>query len=251
MNFGRQAEVFQLPHHRQYLFVVCNLMRHLLLILSLIICLTAKTQVKDTIFLKRILVDTPYHFYNAIYIDTTYRLQNRKLITNFSFSNYDSTTYFEELKNLKPLKKVNNLIRGFPKKWILLYKYKDDYYTYVPSEAGENYRFEITDSTTIDYTMEGPEPSKINKITRQTPTKIIIRRDNYWQGNIVKINILDRAKGIAVFTFSPTKYIKSEHKLLMVSVDKASNFKAIINFCETDKVAEFDFDKIDFSKLDQ
>lgn len=225
-------------------------MRHLLTILALTICLIAKTQVRDTIFLKRILADTPYHFYNAIYIDIPYRLQNRKPVTNFNFNNFDSTTYFEELKNLKTLNKINNLTPDFPKKWILLYKYKDDYYTYVPSEAGENYKFEITDSTTIDYTMEGPEPSKINKLTRLTPTKIIINRVNRWQGNKVKINIIDTAKGIAVFTFSPTNYIKSEHKLLMVSVDKAGKFKTIINFCETDKVAEFNFDKIDFTKLE-
>lgn len=224
-------------------------MRHLLLIFSLIICLTAKTQVKDTIFLKRILVDTPYHFYNAIYIDATYKLQDIKLITNFNFSNFDSTTYFKELQRLKPLKKITTVPNDFPKKWILLYKYKDEYYTYVPSEAGENYRFAIADSTTIDYTMEGPEPSKINKIARLKPTQITINRDNYWKGSTVKINIIDTAKGIAVFTFSPTKYNKSEHKLLMVSVDKARNFKTIINFCETDKVAEFDFDIIDFTKL--
>jgi hypothetical protein len=37
----------------------------------------------------------------------------------------------------------------------------------------------------------------------------------------------------------------------MVSVDKAHKFRTIINYCETDKMSEFEFDEIDFKKLEQ
>jgi hypothetical protein len=226
-------------------------MRQLFLIFLLTVCFIAKSQERDTIFLKRVLEDTPYHFYNAIYIDTTIKVGNRKTITDFGFSKYDSTTYFEQLKALKPLKKITGLPKGFPRKWILLYRYKDEYYTYVPSEAGENFQFEITDSTTIDYSMEGPQPSKVNNIKVLTARKTLILRNNYWKGKTVYINIIDKDKGIAIFTFSPTKYNKSGYKTLMVSVDKIHNFKTIINYCITDKVGEFEFDKIDFEALEK
>ena len=220
------------------------------MIFSLIVCFTAKSQERDTIFLKRVLEDTPYHFYNAIYIDTTIKVGNRKSIIDFSFDNHDSTTYFRELETLKPLKKIAGLPKDFPRKWVLLYKYKDEYYTYVPSEAGENFKFEITDSTTIDYSMEGPQPSKVNNIKVLTARKILILRNNYWKGKTVDINIIDKDKGIAIFTFS-TKYNKSGYKTLMVSIDKIQNFKTIINYCKTDKVREFEFDKIDFEALEK
>jgi hypothetical protein len=208
-------------------------------------------QSTDTIFLKRVLKDTPYHFYNAIYIDTTSFVNNEETITDFSFGHFDSTTYFDELKNLQPLKKNNHLPGGFSKRWILLYKYKNEYYTYVPSEKGERFWFEITDSTTVEYSMEGTEPSRINKITQLTPRKILINRDNMWQGKTVTINLIDPDRGIAIFTFGPTKYREDEYKFLMVSVDKAHKFRTIINYCETDKMPEFEFDEIDFKKLEQ
>jgi hypothetical protein len=224
-------------------------MRYLILIFSLTICLTAKSQLRDTIFLRRIVADTPYHFYNAIYIDTINNQSRSNYLSDFSFNNFDSTRYFSELDGLKSIAKTKYNLKDFPRRWVLLYKYKGVYYTYVPSERGEMYRFEITDSTTIDYTMEGPEPSRINKITRLTPSQILISRSNYWKGESVEIKIIDTKKGIAVFTFSHTKYITSDYKFLMVSVDKISKFKTIINYCVTDKVPEFEFDTIDFSKL--
>ena len=82
-------------------------------------------------------------------------------------------------------------------------------------------------------------------------TQIQINRVNYWQGQKVKIDIVDKDKGIAVFTFSPTKFIAKAYKILMVDADKAHLFNTVINYCKTDKIEEFDFDKIDFIKLEK
>ena len=98
--------------------------------------------------------------------------------------------------------------------------------------------------------MEGPEPSRINKITRLSPKQILINRSNNSKGEFLKINIIDTNKNIAVFTLSQSRNTKSNYKLLMVSVDKINKFKTIVNYCETGKVTEFKFDKIDFNKLD-
>lgn len=226
-------------------------MRHLLSILSLFISLIANSQLKDTIFLKRVVRDSPYHFYNAIYIDTINNLNRSKHLSDFSFNNFDSTTYFSELSRLQPLSKIKYSLKDFPKQWVMLQKYKGQYYTYVPSELGEMYRFEITDSTTIDYTMEGPEPSRIDNITRLTPFQIIIYNTNQWEAKTLKINIIDTSNGVAIFTFFPSKKNTHGNKQLMVSVHKINKFLIVLNDCEQEKVPEFDFDFIDFTKLER
>ena len=204
-------------------------------------------QQADTIFLKRVTADTPYTFYHAIFIDTSTYLKTE--LINFSFTNYDSATYFDQLINLRPLKTSKVTSKDFPKKWIALYQLKGRYYLYKPSDFGYHFRFEITDSTTIDYTMEGPEPSRLDKITFVSPNQAIINRTNYWGGKSVSIRLVDIEKGVAVFTFGPTKAYKEGYQILMVDVGKAHLFPVVVNYCPTDKQAEFDFDRIDFKSL--
>jgi hypothetical protein len=117
-------------------------MKYLILIFIIVFNINSKAQTNDTFFLKRILIDTPYQFYNAIYIDTTYDITNRKSISDFTFDHFDSVTYFRELAALKPLRKIKNVNRNFPKKWIQLYQYNNNFYTYVPSDLGNQLKFE-------------------------------------------------------------------------------------------------------------
>jgi hypothetical protein len=214
-----------------------------LFFLVLLISSTLFAQQRDTVFIKRTVADTPYPFYHAVFIDTT--SESRNALTSFAFDKYDSATYFDQLASLRTLKysKVS-LLKGLPKKWIALYKWKNEYHLYHPSDFGNHYKFEITDSTTIDFTMEGAEPSRLNKVSFLSPTRISVYRSNYWRSKKVQIDIIDKIKGIAVFTISPNKYRKKAHKVLMVDATKAHLFPVIVNYCETDKQAEFEFDKI-------
>lgn len=220
-------------------------MKFYIFLLTLFISSEMFAQSRDTIFLLRETAETPYTFYHAVFIDTSVNFKTK--LTNFSFNNYDSATYFDQLTRLRPLKKAS--LNDFPKKWIALYRLKGKCYLYKPSDFGYHFRFELTDSTTIDFTMEGPEPSRLNKISIVTPTQAVIDRTNYWEGNGVTIKLVDTAKGIAVFAFSPTKYDKEGYQVLMVDARKAHLFPVVVNYCPTDKQPEFDFDKIDFKSL--
>jgi hypothetical protein len=202
-------------------------------------------QSRDTIFIQRETADTPYAFYHAVFIDTSMKYKTE--LTNFSFNKYDSATYFDQLTNLRAFKKIS--LNDFPKRWIALYQLKGEFYLYKPSDFGNHFRFELTDSTTIDYTMEGPEPSRLNKITFVSPSHAVIERTNYLEGSRVAIKLVDKTKGIAVFTFGPTKYNKESGQVLMVDARKAYMFPTVVNYCPTDKQPEFDFDKIDFTSL--
>ena len=220
-------------------------MKKNLFLFLLILSFKLDAQSKDTIFFKREVRDSPYVFYHAIFIDTSKKVRQR--LTDFKFDNFDSGVYFSELKGLGLLRK-RELPNKFPKKWIELYLYKGEYYLYKPSEAGFNIRFEITDSTTIDFSMEGAEPSRINQILVLLPGHILLNRNNNWDGKTVEINIIDAKKGIAVFNFGRTKYSYPLSRL-MVDINKAYLFPLIHNYCVTDLQPEFEFDYVDFDKL--
>lgn len=231
-------------------------MRQLLYTITFtLISLSCLSQRADTFFLKRnTYIDTLYNIsaYHAIYIDNNYSRGGLKSLADFSFGEFDSTTYFEGLKQLKKSKlQKNNLNKEFPRKWVALYLYKEEFFTYYPSDFGNHYKFQITDTTTLDFTMEGPEPSILLSTRQIASNKVELTRNNYWKGHKLTINIIDSAKGIAIFTFSPTKYIPYVHKVLMVNADKAYLFKTVVNYCETQKMFEFEFDKIDFEQLEK
>jgi len=217
------------------------------LFLVFIYSVNSVAQKSDTIFLQRTVSNSPYPEYFAIYIDTGAHI--KKQLTDFSFSHYDSATYFEQLTSLRPLKYKKTIPANFPRKWIALYQLKGKNYLYSPCDWGYHFRFEITDSTTINYTMEGPEPSRIDQISFPTKTKTIIEGTNYWEGKHVEIKLVDTVKGIAVISFGPTKYRNRWNRVLMVDAKKAYLFPVIVNYCPTSKAHEMDFDTIDFDSL--
>ncbi len=222
-------------------------MKLYILISTIFISSGLVAQATDTIFLKREVADTPYPFYHAVFIDPGSKFRTE--LTSFSFCKYDSATYFEQLKPLEPFHGKQTFLNNFPRKWIALYQLNGKYYLYRPSDFGNHFRFEITDSTTIDFSMEGAEPSRLNNISFSSTTQIEIDRTNYWEGKKVIINLLDVAKGLALFSFGPTKYKRAGYQLLMVDAAKAHLFPTIVNYCLTDKQHELAFDKIDFKSL--
>jgi len=183
----------------------------------------------------------------SIFLDTTLKVKTE--LANFAFTNYDSATYYEQLNKLRPLNYTKIIPENFPRKWIALYQLKGAYYLYRPCDWGYHFRFEITDSTTINYTMEGPEPSRLEKVSFTSTTHAVIEGVNYWEGRRVEIKVIDIERGIAVLTFGPTKYRKGVNRIIMIDARKAHLFPVIVHYCPTSKAPEIDFDKIDFDML--
>jgi hypothetical protein len=223
-------------------------MKQLLIQLSFLFAyFITNAQMKDTVFLQREISEAPNGFYHAVYIDTSAKM--RKQITDESFGTFDTTSYLMNLSQIKTTIKLTYIPKEIPKKWVPIYLYKNEYYLYAPSDWGNHRKFIITDSTTIDYDMEGIEPSKIVSINQVSTNEILIKRKNNWQGDSVKIKMINSDLGIAIFTICKTRNTVEE-KRLMVSADKVYKFKTIVNHCESDKVSEWEFDNIDFSKLE-
>jgi hypothetical protein len=205
----------------------------------------------DTIFLLRELADSPHVFYHAIFIDTTTAVRNT--LTDFSLTEFDSS-YFESIPILKPYKNFSKEIdKTFPRKWISIHQYKNEYFLYYPSDFCYHSLFELTDSSTFErFSCESPEPSRINSLYFQSSSNLIIDRSLPWgrNSNKLQINIIDPKNGIAIFTFGPNGLGNDGFQLLMVDANKVQQFRTVVNYCVTDKQGEFEFDKINYkSKL--
>jgi hypothetical protein len=203
----------------------------------------AFSNAQDTVFIKRVITDTPYAFYHAIFIDQSDTSSFRKRITEYRFDHFDSSTYFDGLHCLeRPVKKVYiQPNKELPRNWVPLYRYQGRYYTYHASDGCCIFRFRITDTTTIDHTVEGPEPSWIKSIKNNGKGKFTIERNSRYGSDKVTIQIIHKKHGIAIINFTQSKY-SSGRKILMVDAAKAHLFPTIVNYCPTNRVEELTFD---------
>lgn len=221
-----------------------------LLLTVFFVSIGLSTHAQDTLFIKRRIADTPYAFYHAIYIDTSENSVFRNRITDYQFNQFDSTTYFDALTCLERprLQRRFSPIKGLPRNWVPLFQYKGKYYTYHASDWCCIFRFRITDTTTIDHGVEGPEPSWIKRILDHGKGKFTIERSSLYGGDTVTIHIIDPKRGIAILNFSSSPYTGG-HQILMVDANRAYVFPTIVNYCVTNRMEELEFDSIDFSKL--
>ncbi|WP_419802915.1 hypothetical protein [Mucilaginibacter sp.] len=206
---------------------------------------------KDTTF---ILKEKDSSYYHKIYIEKNRKSNYYKLLTNFKFSKGDLEFINEYYKLFKkrsaPVKKFN--LQNIVKEWLPLYKYKDKYYLYAPSDWGN--RKMITNSLLFYWYLDGPYPciltsfSKINlNHYKLTSKDFFDNSDVYVKPAKLSIYIIDLKKNISVWKYWNKK---GEYRYgLFVSKEHAKAFDIVVNYCKESKVPEFDFDKIDFKKL--
>lgn len=215
-----------------------------------LLCMGTVTHAQDTLFIKRTVADTPYAFYHAIFIDTSKNSVFRNRITDYQFEKYDSTTYFGGLQCLERPRSIQKIprLKSLPRNWVPLFQYQGKYYTYHASDWCCIFRFRITDTTTMDHGVEGPEPSWIKQIKDHGRGMFTIERSSLYGGDTVTIHMIDSKRGIAILNFSSSRYTGG-HQQLMVDANRAHLFPTIVNYCVTDRMEEVEFDRIDFSKL--
>lgn len=200
-------------------------------------------QKTDTVFLERKIGSGPDSYYHAVFIDTssTYRTA----LTDFSFKGNDSAEYFSSIKHIEPLNKEwFNGCESFPRRWIAAYKLKGSYYLYYPSDFGNHYTFEFTDSSVISHDMEGPSAGKGVLLRCNLPSVVEFNMTIYSSVSTVRIHIFDIDRGIALFEFSSQTAGGATFRKFMVDAGKADQFPTIVNYCKTQKVKEYVFDSV-------
>jgi hypothetical protein len=200
----------------------------------------------DTTFLVKEKYDNTYH---AIFIDTSKTSKFYDEISDFKFGQFDQESYDYSLEFLKSknLKLTETKIEDLPRKWIILKLHGGQYFTYKPSDFYSHYKVDITDSSLTEYTGEGPVANKITTYFRTNDNAVSFRLSgvNGVNRNLT-IYIIDKKKGIAVFE---NRLKNNLTHYLMIDATKIRELPIIVNYCETQKQVEFEFEKPDYKKL--
>lgn len=193
-------------------------------------------------------------YYHAVYIDRNKNSEHRKMLTDFSFHEEDNKTYLSVKSSIEekiPGSFNEQKMFDLPQNWLPLYQYKDKYYLYAPSDWGNAHRCIINSREFISWYMEGPYPFPFSSVKKLSNHQYILTVLNPFESisfsTQIIIHIIDPATKLAVFEY--TDWEDDYRYQLYVSVDHADSFDLVVNYCEDQKVMEFDFDKIDYAKL--
>jgi hypothetical protein len=205
----------------------------------------------DTIFL---LKERDRGYYHIVYIEKNRKSTWYKNLLDFKMYYGDSDEYHDNLDGLKAhfqsFKKCR--LEGLPKEWLPLYRYKGKYYIYYPSEWGMVDREVLTDSTLINWTIEGPEPMAIASAKRIKTNTWYLDSHYFYDGKLhlkkIKVHVVNTANQMAVWEYpdesGPYRYE------LYIPRASAAKFDMVVNYCAQGKMAEFFmFDKIDYKAL--
>ncbi len=201
----------------------------------------------DTVF---ILKDSLKGVSQSIFFETNKNSKFYENITSFEFGMFDKESYGNSLDYLKKnkikLKKQKAIIPS--NKWVTLKRYNGQFCIYYPCDFYSYFQVSINDTTYIDWTGEGAVASKIKSQSKLNDTSFEIKVTGiYEQDRTITINIIDKTRGIAVFT--ETTVQNGKNHFLMIMADKIKAVPFIVNNCETSKQSELKFEEPNFDKL--
>ncbi len=210
----------------------------------------SNSKTHDTIFISREVIKDNYC---AVYIEQNRQSRTYHNLLDFTIDSDETVLYkqnYDAVKKRHPAAlKTFNLL-GLPKEWLPLYQYKNKFYLYYPSEAGNMGRRFITGSTLVYWYMDGPYPYPIQTIRKINAHTWYVKARDYIVTRGTKqliIHIIDPTNNIAVWEDTS---IKGEGRYeLYVPKENAGNFDMIVNFCKENKTAEFLFDKPNYKAL--
>ena len=201
----------------------------------------------DTLFFERNILDGEYH---AIFIDTNKHSKFYDQINNFEFGEFDQKSYDQSILYFKE----NNIelnkfkIEEIPTKWVILKDYKGTLYNYYPSDFMSHFQIKLTDSTVILYTGEGPLANKIDSFEKISDNKYKFRVSGIYTGfSTLIFHIIDYKKGIAVVENQVEP--NSSNYCIMIDSNKINSLPIIVNYCETRKWREFNFEEPNYKQL--
>jgi hypothetical protein len=206
-----------------------------------------KFTLNDTVFFEREIFDGVYH---AIFIDTNKDSKYYNQINNFEFGEFDQQSYNQSLFYFKENKSVFNKFKvgEIPTEWVVLKNYKGNLYNYYPSDFMSHFQIKLTDSTVILYTGEGPLANKIDSFEKISNNKYKFRVSGIYTGfSTLIFHIIDVKKGIAVIENQLES--NSSNYCLMIDSNKSNTLPIIVNYCETRKWREFNFEQPNYKQL--
>lgn len=201
----------------------------------------------DTLFLKREIVNGVYH---SIFIDTNKNSSFYSVLNNFDLDEFDELSYEQSILEFKhsniQFKKFNTT--EIPSKWVVIKQHVGRLYNYYPSDFYTHFQIQITDSTVILYSGEGPLVHKIERFEKIDSTTFKLRLTGiHSEFEVLIFNLIDEKKGIAIVE-NKLDQNKSNY-WIMVDSNKLNNLPIIVNYCKTSKWTEVNFEVPDYKLL--
>lgn len=213
--------------------------------------LFAQFKQNDTLFFVREVSADVYH---AVFIDSNKHSAFYNYVSDFTFNDFAKDSYnysIDYLRSKKILLKKKS-VYPLPEEWVMLESYKGNRYVNSPNDYYSHYKMKLTDSVLIHWDGEGPHATYINQFQIMDSNTFQFSMQSILSPKInLTIKYLDKAKGIAVFRFN--FYNIGDKKMqtyfqLMCEVKKMRNIPLLVNYSDTEKSYELDFDIIDYSK---
>jgi hypothetical protein len=217
------------------------------IVIFIILGFSEKAKGQDTTFILRNLNKT---YYQAIFIDSNSGWKYFKNIKEFSMHGDDSIGYSlsiqEELNHYKNKIKHNPFDSLFPRVWYQLNAYNNHFYLYDPNDNGFNTNKVVSDSSFINFNMDGPYPILLDSVKQESKSIIHLFVKSYYTVDIahISIYILDWERKIALFDYH-NPFIENRYRL-MVAAETSNTFPVIVNYSKHQKCREFQFNPIDF-----
>lgn len=202
----------------------------------------------DTTFILRDISGDVYH---AIYIENDKKSRYYDLITDFTFRqdySFYNYTIKEIFKDNSPKFNGQKISTALPRTWCGLNSYNDKFYLYAASNWTRFRNLILTDTTIIQFSLEGPYASKIEGLkTIDKNTFEFLHRTHGGIQKKLTIHIIDWENQIAVFDNHAER--DDFRYSLKVGSSKARQFPIVVNYCAQSRKLEFVFDNVDLKKL--
>jgi hypothetical protein len=186
---------------------------------------------------------------SVVYTDSS---KNKELYQRLqSYSSQDAKiTYKNMMKEISGKKKFNlnkKLLKQLPKELMELNLYKSSLYLYAPNDWGTLGKASITNSTFVDYNMDGPWPKVIKSIEESSPG--VYKLDLVGQGftSQIIIRVLDMKSGLYLIGHSNEEIIIYDR--IFCDANKMYSYPSIVNYSPKGKTREFRFDVPDYNLL--
>jgi hypothetical protein len=188
---------------------------------------------------------------HLIYIEPFKNSEKYKIISDFSFAEFQQENYEEQLKQFESaeisIKKFP--LGSFPRQWLNIHMYKQKPYAYYPCDFLNYSGLVFTDSTLLEISGEGPQVSPLvsfKKISSKKFKAVAKGREMIFYFTAIS------GKNVVVvenYYSDGDASISIPIYQLMVPVSEITSIPLIVNDCINNKTFEFDFDYPDFKKF--
>ena len=197
----------------------------------------------SSIIFRELLSDGSYHI---VFIEHSPKSIYYKKLRSLSYM-VSHATPLAEVKDSFGIPVKHYKLSSLAQEWFPLYLYKNKYYLYVPSDAGETQWIKLTDSSISElYFDPGIVESIITGVSKKSGVREIKYINTIEGKGKMKIHVINTDKEIVIFERGNA--IQPRY-VLMVSAAMMKNYPILVNYCIESRTDEWKFETPNYKRL--